>query len=90
MTMMKMILIAATGAAVTFALVLSACHNQLASQIPRGFGLIPFYLLLPAYVLGEVLASRTVFLIIGFLEFFVIYLIGILGWIWLRGRKRAQ
>ena len=89
MTMMKMILIAATGAAVTFALVLSACHNQLASQIPRGFGLIPFYLLLPAYVLGEVLASRTAFLMTGFLEFFLLWWLGLLGWRRLHGRKRV-
>ena len=89
MTMMKMILIAATGAAVTFALVLSACHNQLASQIPRGFGLIPFYLLLPAYVLGELLESRAAFLSTGFLEFFLVYLLGLLGWRRLHGRKRV-
>ncbi len=73
----------------TFALVLSACHNQLATQIPRGFGLIPFYLLLPAYVLGEVLASRTVFLVSGFLEFFLAYSLGLLGWSRLHGRKRV-
>jgi len=89
MTMMKMILIAATGAAVTFALVLSACHNQLASQIPRGFGLIPFYLLLPAELLGESLSSRTAFLMTGFLEFFLLWWLGLLGWARLHARKRS-
>ena len=73
----------------TFALILFAIHIQLASKLPSGFGLIPFFLLLPAELLGEVLASRAAFLITGFLEFFLIYLLGLLGWRWLRGRKRV-
>ena len=89
MSMTKIILIAAGSAAITFALLLSACHSQLATRIPSGFGLIPFYLIVPAYVLGEFLQSRTVFLITGFLEFFPIYFLGLLGWRSLHGRKRA-
>lgn len=85
----KIILIAAGGAAVTFALLLFAVHIQLASKLPSGLGLIPFFPLLPAYVLGEVLASRAAFLITGFLEFFLIYLLGLLAWGWIRGRKRV-
>jgi len=86
----KMILIAAGGAAMTFALLLFATHLQLASgRLPSGFGRIPFYLLLPGEILGEVLASRAAFLITGFLEFFLIYLLGLFGWSWLHGRKRA-
>ncbi len=88
MTTMKFILIAAAGAAVTFALVLFSIHTQLASGLPTGFGLIPLYLLLPAEILGEAVASRAAFLITGFLEFFLIYLLGLRSWRWLRGRKR--
>ena len=86
MTTTKMILIAAGGAAMTFALILFAIHMQLASKLPSGFGLIPFFLLLPAEIIGEVLASRAAFLITGFLEFFLIYLLGLFGWRWLHGR----
>ena len=84
-----MILIAAIGAAVTFALLLVACQSQLATKLPSGFGLTPFFLLFPAYVFGEVLGSRAAFLITGFLEFFLIYFLGLLGWRSLHGRKRV-
>jgi len=88
MTTTKRLLIAAGGGAVTFALILFATHLQLASgRLPSGFGRIPFYLLLPAEILGEVLASRAAFLITGFLEFFLIYLLGLFGWRRLHGRK---
>ena len=90
MTTTKRILIAAGAAAVTFALVLFACQQIHAIMgLPRGFGLIPFCLLLPAYVLGEVLSSRTAFLMTGFLEFFLLWWLGLLGWARLRARKRS-
>jgi hypothetical protein len=89
MTTTKMILIAAGGAAMTFALILFAIHMQLASKLPSGFGLIPFFLLLPAELLGEVLASRAAFLIVGLLQFFLLYWLGLLSWRWIHARKRV-
>ena len=89
MTTSKRLLIAAGGGAVTFALILFATHLQLASKLPSGFSLIPFYLLLPAEILGEVLASRAAFLMTGFLEFFLLWWLVILCWRWFRGRKRV-
>ncbi len=87
MTTKRLFFVAAGGAAVTFALILFAI--QLVSKPPSGLGSIPFYLLLPAELLGETLASRTAFLVTGFLEFFLIYLLGLLGWEWIRARRRA-
>jgi hypothetical protein len=89
MTATKRLLIAAGGAAVTFALILFATHIQLASKLPSGFGLIPFYLLLPAELLGETLASRAAFLITGFLEFFLLWWIALLGWGWAHPGKQV-
>jgi hypothetical protein len=89
MSTTKIILIAAGSAAITFALLLFAIHSQLASGLPSGFGRILFLPLLPAYVLGEVLESRPAFLITGFLEFFSIYLLGLLGWSRIHARKRV-
>ena len=73
----------------TFALILFATHIQLASKLPSGFGLIPFYLLLPVEIVGEVLASRAAALITGFLEFFLLWWLALLGWRWLHGRKQV-
>ena len=90
MTTTKRILTAAGAAAVTFAFLFFACQQIHALMgLPRGFALIPFYLLLPAYVLGEVLASRTAFLMTGFLEFFLLWWLGLLGWARLHARKRS-
>jgi len=89
MTTIKMILIAAIGAAVTFALLLVACQSQLATKLPSGFGLIPFFLLFPAYVFGEVLGSRAAFLITGFLEFFLLWWVALLGWGWVHPGKQV-
>ena len=89
MTATKRLLIAAGGAAVTFPLILFATHIQLASKLPSGFGLIPFYLLLPAELLGETLASRAAFLITGFLEFFLLWWIALLGWGWVHPGKQV-
>lgn len=87
MTTTKMTFIAAGGAAMTFGLILFAI--QLVSKPPSGFGLIPFFLLLPAELLGETLASREAFLITGFLEFFLLYLLALRAWRWLHGRKQV-
>lgn len=90
MTTTKRILIAAGGAAVTFALLYFACQQVHALMgLPRGFGLIPFYLLLPAYALGEALSSRTTFLITGFLEFFLLWWLALGCWEWIQPRKRS-
>jgi len=88
MTTTKILLIAAGSAAITFGLLVMACHSQLATKLPSGFGLVPFLLLFPAYVLGEALASRAVFLITGFLEFFSIYVLGLRSWSRSQARKR--
>ena len=80
MTTTNRLLIAAGGGAVTFALILFAIHIQLATKLPSGFGLIPFYLLLPAELLGETLASRAAFLITGFLELFLLWWLALLCW----------
>lgn len=87
MTTTRLSFVAAGGAAVTFALIWFAI--QLVNKPPSGLGLIPFFLLLPAELLGETLASRAAFLITGFLEFFLIYLLGLLGWEWIRARRRV-
>ncbi len=87
MTTKRLFFVAGGGAAVTFALILFAI--QVVSKPPSGLGLLPFYLLLPAELLGETLASRAAFLVTGFLEFFLIYLLGLLGWEWIRARRRA-
>ena len=90
MTTNKRILIAAGAAAVTFALVLFACQQIHAIMgLPRGFGLIPFCLLLPAELLAEALSSRTAFLMTGFLQFFLLWWLGLLGWGRLQPRKRT-
>ena len=90
MTTTKRILVAAGGAGVTFALILFACHTHLATKgLPSGFGLIPFYLLVPAELLGETLSSRAAFLITGFLEFFLLWWLGLLGWGWRHRRKQV-
>jgi hypothetical protein len=89
MTKTKRLLIAAGGGAVTFALILFAAHNQLASKLPSGFGMIPLYLLLPLEIVGEVLASRAAALITGFLEFFLLWWLALLCWAWTQPRKRG-
>lgn len=90
MTTTKRILIAAGAAAVTFALLFFACQQiQALMGLPRGFGLIPFYLLLPAELLGESLGSRAAFLMTGFLEFFLLWWIGLCCWSWAHPKKHA-
>ncbi len=87
MTTKRLFFVAAGGAAVTFALIWFAI--QLVSKPPSGLGLIPFYLLLPAELLGETLESRAAFFVTGFLEFLLIYWLGLLGWKWTRARTRG-
>lgn len=90
MTSTKRLLIAAGAAAVTFALLCFACQQIHALMgLPRGFGLIPFYLLLPAELLAEALSSRTVFLLTGFLEFFLLWWLALGCWEWMQSRKRS-
>ena len=90
MTTTKRILIAAGAAAVTFALIFFGCQQIHAIMgLPRGFALIPFYLLLPAELLGESLSSRAAFLITGFLEFFLLWWLALGCWGWMQPRKRS-
>jgi hypothetical protein len=90
MTTTQRILIATGGAAVTFALLFFACQQIHALMgLPRGFGLIPFYLLLPAELFAEALSSRTAFLMTGFLEFFLLWWLALFAWARLQPRKRS-
>ncbi len=81
------VLIAAGAGATTFALILWGLH--LGGDPLSGFRRSLLMLLLPAEIIGELLESRTSFLIVGFLEFFVPYLLGLLGWSWIHARKRV-
>ena len=89
MTTTKMILIAATGAAVTFALLLLAINN-LGAKPPGALGERLVILLIPAEIIGETFGNRASFLIAGFLEFFFAYLIGLLSWRCIRAGQRAK
>ena len=90
MTSTKRLLIATGAAAVTFALLVFTCQQIRAlTDFPSGFALIPFYLIFPAYVVAEVLGSRVAFLMTGFLEFFLLWWLGLLGWARLHARKRS-
>lgn len=91
MTTTKRILIAAGGAAVTFALLYFACQQiQALTDFPSGFALIPFYLIFPAYVVAEVLGSRAAFLMTGFLEFFLLWWLALLAWGRMQPRERSR
>jgi hypothetical protein len=88
MTTTKTILIAATGAAVTLALLLLVIN--LGDNPPGAVGERLVILLLPAEIIGETFGTRASFLIAGFLEFFLIYMLGLLCWKWVRARKRTE
>jgi hypothetical protein len=64
-----MVLIAATGAAVTFALLLLVINN-LGAKPPGALGERLVILLLPAEIIGETFGTRAPFLMAGFLESF--------------------
>ena len=66
MTTTKMILIAATGAAVTFALLLLVINN-LGAKPPGALGERLLILLLPAEIVADIFGTRASFLIAGFL-----------------------
>ncbi len=87
--MTKTILIAATGAAVTFGLLLLVINN-LGDKPPGALGERLPILLLPAEIIGETIGTRASFLIAGFLEFFFAYLIGLLSWRSIRARERVK
>jgi hypothetical protein len=89
MTTTKMILIAATGAAVTFALLLLAINN-LGAKPPGALGERLVILLIPAEIIGETFGTRASFLMAGFLEFFLAYLLGLLSWRCIRAGQRAE
>ncbi len=88
MKMTKIILIAAGAAAVTFTLLLSAINN-LGDKPPGALGERLVILLLPAAIIGETFGSRASFLIAGFLEFFLVFLLGLLCWRRIRASKRV-
>lgn len=87
MTMTKTILVAAGGAAVTFALFLLGIH--FGDKPPGDIFQRLLILLLPAEIIAEVFGTRASFLIAGFLEFFLMYLLGLLCWEGVRARKRV-
>ena len=88
MTMTKTILIAATGAVVTLALLLWVIN--LGDKPPGALGERLLILLLPAEIIGETFGTRASFLIAGFLEFFFGYILGLLSWRCIRAGKRAK
>ena len=88
MTTMKMILIAATGAAVTFALFWLGIH--VGGKPPGAMGRSQLILLLPAEFIADIFGTRASFLIAGFLEFFFVYILGLLSWRCIRAGKRAK
>ena len=89
MTTMKMILLATTGAAVTFALLWLGATGHFGGEPLGAFRRSLYVLLLPAELIGETVGSFTSFLIAGFLEFFVVYVLGLLCWQWGRARTRV-
>ncbi len=88
MTKKQTILIAATGAAVTLALLLLVIN--LGDKPPGAFGSRLLILLLPAEIIGETFGTRASFLMAGFLEFFFLYMLGLLSWRCICGGKGAK
>ncbi len=85
----KIILIAAAAAAVTFTLLWLGATGHFGGEPLGAFRRSLYVLLLPAELIGESVESFTSFLIAGFLEFFVIYVLGLLCWEWGRARKQV-
>ena len=86
MTTTKLFLIAAGVAAATFALFWLGI--QLGAK-PPVFGWNLLVLLLPAEVVADIFGTRASFVIAGFLEFFLLYMLALLLWRWARARKRV-
>ncbi len=85
----KIIPKAAAGATVTLALIWLGATGHFGGEPLGAFRRSLYLLLLPAELIGESAGSFTSFLIAGFLEFFVIYLLGLLLWEWARARKQV-
>jgi hypothetical protein len=89
MTTTKTILIAAGGAAVTFALIWLGATGHLGGEPQGDFQGRLAMLLLPAEIIGDVFGTTTSFIIAGFLEFFSLYWLGLFSWSRRQARKRA-
>ncbi len=76
----KIILLATAGAAVTFTLLWLGATGHFGGEPLGAFRRCLYVLLLPAALIGESVGSFTSFLITGFLEFFLIYLLGFFCW----------
>lgn len=85
----KIILIAAAGAALTFALLWLGATGHLGGQPLGAFRRSLYVLLLPAELFGESLASFPSFLIVGFLQFFLPYFLALISWRWIRAPRRV-
>lgn len=86
MTSTKTIIIAAGGAAATFGLIYLGAKYHPGMKLLGPLHMSLLYLLLPAEWIGEACSSFTLFLIVGFLEFFYPYWLGLRIW---NARKRA-
>ena len=89
MTTMKLILIAASGAAMTFALLWLGATGHFGGEPLGAFRRSLYVLLLPAELIGESVGSFTSFLIVGFVQFFLPYLLALFSWRWSRASKRV-
>lgn len=89
MKKMKIIPSAVVGAAVTLTLLWLGATGHFGGEPLGAFRRSLYLLLLPAELIGEAAGSFTSFLIAGFLEFFVIYVLGLLLWEWARSRKQV-
>ncbi len=85
----KIILIATAGAAVTLALLWLGATGHFGGEPLGAFRRSLYVLLLPADLIGESLGSFTSFLIIGFLQFFLPYLLALFSWRWIRASKQV-
>ncbi len=80
---------AVAGAALTLALVWLGATGHFGGEPLGNFRRSLYLLLLPAELIGESAGSFTAFLIAGFLEFFIIYVLGLLFWEWAHARKQV-
>jgi hypothetical protein len=87
MTTKRTVIIAAGSAAVTFRLIYLGAFGHLGGEFLGPFQLCLIGLLLPAVIFGEGCQSFIIFLIVGFLEFFLLYWTILRTW---SGRKRVK
>ncbi len=88
MKTIKIILIATAGAAATLALLWLGATGHFGGEPLGGFRRSLYLLLLPAELIAESVGSFESFLIVGFLQFFVPYLLALLTWRLIHASKR--